>query len=112
MQFFHSARPEDFDFLRVVGRGNFGLVFLVKHLSDNKHYALKVLDKKVISKKGEEKHVMNERNILIKNHCQPFVTSLHYSFETKEKLFLTMEYISGGEVKEFRNHHYRNTQKK
>ncbi len=93
-----SAKPEDFDFIKIVGQGNFGKVYLVNHSPDNKQYALKILDKNVIFAKGEEKHVMNERDILIKNQHRPFVTSLQYSFQTKHKLFLAMEYVAGGEV--------------
>lgn len=104
--FYFSAKPEDFEFIQIIGKGNFGLVFLVKHLPDNKKYAVKMLDKNVIFKKGEEKHVMNERNILIKNHNHPFVTSLYYSFETQEKLFLAMEYIPGGEVRNNFKYYY------
>lgn len=81
-----------------MGQGNFGKVYLVTHIIDNKQYALKILDKNEIFHKGEERHVMNERDILIENQKHPFVTSLYYSFQTKNELFLAMEYISGGEV--------------
>ncbi|XP_023283432.1 serine/threonine-protein kinase Sgk2 isoform X2 [Seriola lalandi dorsalis] len=47
------ARPTDFDFLAVIGKGTFGKVLLAKLKADNKFYAIKVLQKKVILKKKE-----------------------------------------------------------
>ncbi|XKL65662.1 hypothetical protein PGB90_009082 [Kerria lacca] len=105
------AKPEDFEFIKIVGQGNFGKVYLVTHIIDNKQYALKILDKNEIFHKGEERHVMNERDILIENQKHPFVTSLYYSFQTKNELFLAMEYISGGELFYYIQHQRSNIEK-
>uniref|UniRef100_A0A3Q0QVS3 Serum/glucocorticoid regulated kinase 2a n=1 Tax=Amphilophus citrinellus TaxID=61819 RepID=A0A3Q0QVS3_AMPCI len=48
-----NARPTDFDFLAVIGKGTFGKVLLAKHKADSKFYAVKVLQKKIILKKKE-----------------------------------------------------------
>ncbi|XP_048872250.1 serine/threonine-protein kinase Sgk2 isoform X2 [Brienomyrus brachyistius] len=64
------ARPTDFDFLSVIGKGTFGKVLLAKLKSDNKFYAVKVLQKKVILKKKE----------------------------TPEKLYFVLDYVNGGEL--------------
>ncbi|XP_060793119.1 serine/threonine-protein kinase Sgk2 isoform X2 [Neoarius graeffei] len=47
------AKPTDFDFLAVIGKGTFGKVLLAKLKADGKFYAVKVLQKKVILKKKE-----------------------------------------------------------
>uniref|UniRef100_A0A4W4F0P5 Serum/glucocorticoid regulated kinase 2a n=1 Tax=Electrophorus electricus TaxID=8005 RepID=A0A4W4F0P5_ELEEL len=47
------AKPTDFDFLAVIGKGTFGKVLLAKLKVDGKFYAVKVLQKKVILKKKE-----------------------------------------------------------
>uniref|UniRef100_A0A8C1IN87 Serum/glucocorticoid regulated kinase family member 3 n=1 Tax=Cyprinus carpio TaxID=7962 RepID=A0A8C1IN87_CYPCA len=47
------AKPTDFDFLKVIGKGSFGKVLLAKRKRDGKCYAIKVLQKKVILKKRE-----------------------------------------------------------
>lgn len=48
-----TAKPSDFDFLKVIGKGSFGKVLLARHRSDEKFYAVKVLQKKAILKKKE-----------------------------------------------------------
>ncbi|XP_044031561.1 serine/threonine-protein kinase Sgk3 isoform X4 [Siniperca chuatsi] len=47
------AKPTDFDFLKVIGKGSFGKVFLAKRRHDGKYYAVKVLQKKVILNRKE-----------------------------------------------------------
>lgn len=43
---------------------------------------------------------MAERNVLLKNVKHPFLVGLHYSFQTKEKLYFVLDYVNGGEVSE------------
>uniref|UniRef100_UPI00358F0D5B serine/threonine-protein kinase Sgk1 isoform X1 n=1 Tax=Myxine glutinosa TaxID=7769 RepID=UPI00358F0D5B len=92
------AKPSDFNFLKVIGKGSFGKVLLAKHKADDKFYAVKVLQKKAIIKKKEQKHIMAERNVLLKNVKHPFLVGLHYSFQTTDKLYFILDYINGGEL--------------
>uniref|UniRef100_A0ACB8F5I1 Serine/threonine-protein kinase Sgk2 n=1 Tax=Sphaerodactylus townsendi TaxID=933632 RepID=A0ACB8F5I1_9SAUR len=94
-----NAKPTDFDFLKIIGKGSFGKVLLAKHKSDGQFYAVKVLQKKSIIKKKEQNHIMAERNVLLKNVKHPFLVGLHYSFQTKEKLYFVLDYVNGGESK-------------
>ncbi|XP_051515334.1 serine/threonine-protein kinase Sgk1-like isoform X2 [Myxocyprinus asiaticus] len=93
-----TAKPSDFDFLKVIGKGSFGKVLLARHRNDEQSYAVKVLQKKAILKKKEEKHIMSERNVLLKNVKHPFLVGLHYSFQTADKLYFVLDYINGGEL--------------
>lgn len=93
-----QAKPSDFNFLKVIGKGSFGKVLLAKHRTDDQFYAVKVLQKKAILKKKEEKHIMSERNVLLKNVKHPFLVGLHYSFQTADKLYFVLDYINGGEL--------------
>ncbi|MFT7797502.1 serine/threonine-protein kinase Sgk1 isoform X1 [Arapaima gigas] len=93
-----TAKPSDFNFLKVIGKGSFGKVLLTRHRTDDKFYAVKVLQKKAILKKKEEKHIMSERNVLLKNVKHPFLVGLHYSFQTTDKLYFVLDYINGGEL--------------
>ncbi|XP_041944714.1 serine/threonine-protein kinase Sgk2-like [Alosa alosa] len=92
------AKPTDFDFLAVIGKGTFGKVLLAKAKADNKFYAVKVLQKKVILKKKEQNNIMAERNVLMKSLKHPFLVGLHYSFQTSEKLYFVLDYVNGGEL--------------
>ncbi|KAM7326939.1 hypothetical protein ACRRTK_013306 [Alexandromys fortis] len=94
----HSARPTDFDFLKVIGKGNYGKVLLAKRKSDGAFYAVKVLQKKSILKSKEQNHIMAERNVLLKNVRHPFLVGLRYSFQTPEKLYFVLDYVNGGEL--------------
>uniref|UniRef100_A0A672IYL8 Serum/glucocorticoid regulated kinase family member 3 n=1 Tax=Salarias fasciatus TaxID=181472 RepID=A0A672IYL8_SALFA len=96
--FLSSAKPTDFDFLKVIGKGSFGKVFLAKRKNDGKYYAVKVLQKKVILNRKEQKHIMAERNVLLKNVKHPFLVGLHYSFQTTDKLYFVLDFINGGEL--------------
>ncbi|XP_046877504.1 serine/threonine-protein kinase Sgk1 isoform X1 [Hypomesus transpacificus] len=93
-----TAKPSDFHFLKVLGKGSFGKVLLARHRTDDQFFAVKVLQKKAILKKKEEKHIMSERNVLLKNVKHPFLVGLHYSFQTADKLYFVLDYINGGEL--------------
>ncbi|XP_076439808.1 serine/threonine-protein kinase Sgk2-like isoform X2 [Babylonia areolata] len=93
-----SVRPSDFEFLKVIGKGSFGKVLLARHRSEKQVYAVKVLQKAAIMKRNEAKHIMSERNVLLKNVQHPFLVGLHYSFQTADKLYFVLDYVNGGEL--------------
>lgn len=60
-------------------------------------YAMKVLRKDTILAADAVRHTLSETNVLRRvNH--PFVVGLKYSFQTPEKLYMVMDYLSGGEL--------------
>lgn len=92
------AQPSDFILLKVVGKGAFGKVLQVRHAVTKKIYAMKVMDKKYLSKRGGyvamaqmEKEIMTRLN-------HPFIVSLRYAFQTPAKLFLVSDFCAGGEL--------------
>jgi len=93
-----KAKPGDFVFLKVIGKGSFGKVLLAKHKVEEKFYAIKVLHKAAIRKRNEARHIMAERNVLLKNIKHPFLVGLHYSFQTSDKLYFVLDYVNGGEL--------------
>uniref|UniRef100_UPI00398E5388 serine/threonine-protein kinase Sgk1 n=1 Tax=Pristiophorus japonicus TaxID=55135 RepID=UPI00398E5388 len=94
----YSVKPSDFDYLQIIGKGSFGKVLLAKHKQTEKYFAVKVLQKKMILKKKEQKHIMAERSVLLKNMTHPFLVGLHYSFQTTDKLYFVLDYVNGGEL--------------
>ncbi|VDI23929.1 serum/glucocorticoid-regulated kinase 3, partial [Mytilus galloprovincialis] len=92
------VKPSDFEFLKVIGKGSFGKVLLARHKNESKMFAIKVLQKQAIMKRNEVKHIMSERNVLLKNIKHPFLVGLHYSFQTQDKLYFVLDYVNGGEL--------------
>lgn len=88
---------DDFELVRVIGKGSFGKVTLVRKKSDARLYAMKVLGKQNIIKRKQVEHTRTERNVLGKlNH--PFIVKLHYAFQTDAKLYFVLDYAAGGEL--------------
>ncbi|EGC35230.1 hypothetical protein DICPUDRAFT_152431 [Dictyostelium purpureum] len=88
---------EDFDLLKVIGKGSFGKVMQVRKKDNNKIYAMKVLNKNNILERKEVDHTRAEKNILQKL-VHPFLVNLNYSFQTNDKLYFIMDYVNGGEL--------------
>jgi hypothetical protein len=80
----HKVKVNDFDLIKVIGRGSYGKVLKVKHKGTGQVYAMKVLNKKVILDKNELEHTKNERSILVKLRS-PFLVTLHYAFQTADR---------------------------
>ncbi|KAI5785965.1 serine/threonine-protein kinase sck1 [Pyronema domesticum] len=92
--------PEDFEVLRLIGKGTFGQVYQVRKRDTDRIYAMKVLSKKVIVQKKEVAHTLGERNILVRTATtdSPFIVGLKFSFQTPTDLYLVTDYMSGGEL--------------
>lgn len=92
--------PDDFQILRLIGKGTFGQVYQVRKKDTGRIYAMKVLSKKVIVQKKEVAHTVGERNILVRTATtdSPFIVGLKFSFQTPTDLYLVTDYMSGGEL--------------
>lgn len=88
---------DDFELLKVVGQGAFGKVFQVKRNGTSEIYAMKVMRKDRILEKNHAEYTKAERDILTRI-VHPFIVQLRYSFQTKYKLYLVMDFINGGHL--------------
>jgi serine/threonine protein kinase len=91
------ATLEDFKHLKLLGKGSFGKVILVKNQNNNKLYAMKILDKKFIIKKNQVSHTQTERALLEKLK-HPFIVRLNYAFQDSKRLYFLTEFLQGGEL--------------
>ncbi len=92
--------PNDFQILKLIGKGTFGQVYQVRKKDTGRIYAMKVLSKKVIIQKKEIQHTIGERNILVRTATteSPFIVGLKFSFQTPTDLYLVTDFMSGGEL--------------
>eukprot|EP00736_Rhodelphis_marinus_P004792 Rmarinus@m.29730 len=94
---YDKVTMDDFELIRVLGKGSYGKVMLVKKKDSGKLYAMKVLKKAAIIQKKQVQHTKTERHVLgsIKH---PYIVTLHYAFQTPEKLHFVLDYCPGGEL--------------
>lgn len=87
---------DDFNLLKIIGKGNFGKVMLAQHKDLQQVFAIKVISKNAIKKKSakhgnrpsrEVDHIMAERNVLVRSVRHPFLIGLKWAFQTTEKLY-------------------------
>ncbi|XP_077179865.1 serine/threonine-protein kinase MRCK beta isoform X4 [Paroedura picta] len=88
---------EDFEIIKVIGRGAFGEVAVVKMKCTERIYAMKILNKWEMLKRAETACFREERDVLVNGDCQ-WITTLHYAFQDENYLYLVMDYYVGGDL--------------
>ncbi|XP_049913365.1 serine/threonine-protein kinase MRCK beta isoform X3 [Epinephelus moara] len=88
---------DDFEMLKVIGRGAFGEVAVVKMKHTERVYAMKILNKWEMLKRAETACFREERDVLVKGDSQ-WITTLHYAFQDDNFLYLVMDYYVGGDL--------------
>lgn len=93
------AQPsiKDFEIIKPISRGAFGSVYLAKKVATGDYYAIKALKKADMIAKNQVTNVKAERTILMNQASSPYVAKLFFSFQSKEYLYLVMEYLNGGD---------------
>ncbi|PWA00532.1 hypothetical protein BB558_003432 [Smittium angustum] len=88
---------QDFQTLKIIGRGAFGEVRLVQQRDSGSIYAMKMLRKSDMIKKDQLAHVRAERDILAEANSD-WVVQLYFSFQDEQRLYLIMEFLPGGDL--------------
>ncbi|CAF1426096.1 unnamed protein product [Rotaria magnacalcarata] len=94
-----TRRPQinDFEYLKILGRGTFGKVVLCRERTTQRIFAMKMLRKSLVITNNEVVHTMGENKIL-RRIRHPFITNLICAFTTNDRLCLVMECVNGGEL--------------
>eukprot|EP00930_Biecheleria_cincta_P083759 TRINITY_DN73269_c0_g1_i1.p1 TRINITY_DN73269_c0_g1~~TRINITY_DN73269_c0_g1_i1.p1 ORF type:complete len:346 (-),score=54.02 TRINITY_DN73269_c0_g1_i1:22-1032(-) len=94
-----APQLDDFERLKVLGKGSYGKVFLVCHKQEGRRklYAMKMLRKEHVMNRNQVEHTTTERRVL-EHVSHPFIVHLHYAFQTPKKLYLVLGFCSGGEL--------------
>jgi len=100
-KFYRAARQEvtiqDFDLLKVIGTGAFGIVRLCRHKGTGDIRAMKQMSKKEMVYKNQVHHVQAERDALCAAK-DDWVAGLHYTFQDDSFLYMVMDYLPGGDL--------------
>jgi len=88
---------DDYNVVRVIGKGGYGEVRVVRNTNDNRVYAMKTLLKKKMIEKKQQNHVRTERDLMV-NVDHWLLVRLFWSFQDDLYLYLVMEYCPGGDL--------------
>lgn len=88
---------DDFSIIKLIGKGSYGKVFLVRKNGTDQIFAMKTLKKKDMILKNQILHIKTEKRIM-ENMDHPFIIKLKYSFHNNQKLYLITDFCPGGEL--------------
>ncbi|GAA5903894.1 hypothetical protein JCM6882_001342 [Rhodosporidiobolus microsporus] len=92
-----SLTVDDFELLKVIGKGSFGKVMQVRKKDTGRIYAMKTIRKAHIVSRSEVTHTLAERTVLAQVRSA-FIVPLKFCFQSKDKLYLVLSYVNGGEL--------------
>uniref|UniRef100_A0A8C2HJM4 protein kinase C n=1 Tax=Cyprinus carpio TaxID=7962 RepID=A0A8C2HJM4_CYPCA len=88
----------DFDLIRVIGRGSYAKVLLVRLKKNEQIYAMKVVKKELVHDDEDIDWVQTEKHVFEQASTNPFLVGLHSCFQTESRLFLVIDYVNGGDL--------------
>lgn len=101
----------DFDYIKALGSGSFGEVYLAEDKKTKKLFAVKRLNKANLRRSRQLDNTYNEAKLLKEVFKCPFVINYYDLIETETEIFMFLEYIRGGELFFYMKRHRRFPQK-
>ncbi|KAJ8917547.1 hypothetical protein NQ315_005596, partial [Exocentrus adspersus] len=90
-------KTDDFEHIKVIGRGAFGKVQLVRHRYTKQVYAMKRLSKADLIKRSDSAFFWEERHIMAHAKSE-WIVQLHFAFQDAKHLYMVMDYMPGGDI--------------
>uniref|UniRef100_A0A3B3XFC9 non-specific serine/threonine protein kinase n=1 Tax=Poecilia mexicana TaxID=48701 RepID=A0A3B3XFC9_9TELE len=92
-----QVKVDDFEKVKLIGRGAYGEVQLVRHKASKKVYAMKQLSKFEMIKRSDSAFFWEERHIMAFSNS-PWIVQLCCAFQDDRNLYMVMEFMPGGDV--------------
>ena len=92
-----AASLQDFQIRKMIGKGTFGKVFLVEHVTTKKLYAMKCIRKDIILENEQMENIQLEKDIL-RSIDHPFLVNMEYVFQNQYRIYFLMKFVKGGEL--------------
>uniref|UniRef100_A0A3P9I0A1 Protein kinase C n=1 Tax=Oryzias latipes TaxID=8090 RepID=A0A3P9I0A1_ORYLA len=93
-----TLKLSDFELIRVIGRGSYAKVLLVRLKKNEQVFAMKVVKKELVHDDEDIDWVQTEKHVFEQASTNPFLVGLHSCFQTDSRLFLVIEYVNGGDL--------------
>lgn len=101
---------DKYKFIKKVGIGSYGSIYLVQNIHDQKYYAMKELDLR-LAKDKEKLMIINEIIIGYFHNC-PYIIKYHEVFYKDNKIYIKMNYCKQGNFKKYLEKNKSNSKKK
>jgi atypical protein kinase C iota type len=88
----------DFELIRVIGRGSYAKVLMVELKRTKRIYAMKVIKKALVTDDEDIDWVQTEKHVFETASNHPFLVGLHSCFQTPSRLFFVIEFVRGGDL--------------
>ncbi|XP_066297510.1 protein kinase C iota type-like isoform X4 [Branchiostoma lanceolatum] len=89
---------DEFDLMRVIGRGSYAKVLMVRLRKTQRIYAMKVVKKELVNDDEDIDWVQTEKHVFETASNHPFLVGLHSCFQTESRLFFVIEFVNGGDL--------------
>ena len=88
---------DDFEIIKIIGRGSVGKIALVKYKNDGNLYAMKSMRKDQIISEGTVDNILIEKNILMEGQCE-FILTITFFFQSPERIYFVCPFMKGGDL--------------